>query len=61
MKNATDDYETLMILRANTIHGRKWAFSSQPQKLLEQGNTYYKDPLPALPDDADAYDDDDDM
>jgi hypothetical protein len=60
MKNATDDYETFVILRANAIHGPKWAFSSQPQKLLEQGNTYYTDPLPAIPDDV-VYDDDDDM
>ena len=45
MKNATDDYQTLVALRNNVIHGRVWAFATRPHKLINENNATYKDPL----------------
>lgn len=52
MKNATDDYETCLVLRSSKIYGQKWAFSAQPAKLIEDDVSYFDSPLPPL--DADA-------
>ena len=51
MRNATEGYETSLILRNTAIHGRKWASVIHPTALVESNNVYYPDPLPPVSDD----------